>query len=241
MVSNSKIRIILVNPSHPGNIGATARAMKTMGLDSLYLVNPKTFPHATATALAAGADDILEQAKICSSLLEALEEIKIVFATSARNRARKLPTLNPRQAANIIQPAIKINQQIGILFGRENNGLTNDELELAHHQIQIPTNPDFSSLNIAAAVQLISYEIKMAEEGNPSPIVLDKLPTISELHFFYDHLQTTLTKINFLNPNNQKRIMAKLKLIFNRAKLTAAETSLLRGVLTTINQTDKSE
>lgn len=239
MISN--IRIVLVNPSHPGNIGAAARAMKTMGLSRLYLVNPKIFPHVTATALAAGADDILEQATITSTLIEALTGVNTVFGTSARFRILQLPTLEPKKAAAIIHNELKVNHQLAILFGRENNGLSNEELELCNYQLHIPTNPNFNSLNIAAAVQLIAYEISMALEATTTPNCIPNMEpaTIEEVQFFYEHLQQTLTAINFLCAKNQQRLMAKIKLLFNRTQLEKTEVNLLRGILTAINAATK--
>lgn len=233
---NPNIRVVLVSPSHPGNIGAVARAMKTMDLRQLFLVNPKDFPHANATALAAGADDILADATVTTSLALALGDTEIVFGTSARKRALSLPTLNPRKAAEIITNKAKINK-IAILFGRENNGLTNQELAMCNYHIHISTNPIFSSLNIAAAVQLIAYEIKTAEKTDatitaPTPELADT----KTVQAFYDHLQQTLATIQFLHIKNQTKLMAKLRRLFNRAQLETTEVNILRGILTAINK-----
>jgi len=234
-----KIRIVLVNPSHPGNIGAVARAMKTMGLAHLYLVNPKDFPNANATAMAAGADDILANASVTSSLLEALNNAQITFGTSARLRTLQLPPIDPKKAANIITNNTS-TQNIAILFGRENNGLSNEELEMCNYHIYIPTNPNFSSLNIAAAVQLIAYEIKMAETINANPSdQKTELAGAGEMQYFYQHLQQTLLTIGFLFPDNLNSIMAKLKRLFNRTQLEKTEVSILRGILTAINTANK--
>jgi len=230
------IRIILVNPSHPGNIGATARAMKTMGLEDLYLVEPKIFPHANATAMAAGADDILEKAVITSSLEEALVDTQIVFGTSARLRELQLPLLGPKEAAKTINEKASKNN-IAILFGRENNGLSNEELGMCNYHLHIPTNPNFSSLNIAAAVQIIAYELKMALKKNPTTELLEpELASSKEVLDFYEHLQETLLSLNFLFPNNQGNTMAKLKRLFNRAQPEKSEISILRGILTAVNK-----
>ena len=230
----SNIRIVLVNPSHAGNIGAVARAMKTMELKDLYLINPKDFPNVNATAMAAGADDILAHATVTNSLLEALHNTQIVFGTSARLRALQLPPLDPKKAANIISSKAKTNN-IAILFGRENNGLSNEELEMCNYHIYIPTNPNFSSLNIAAAVQLIVYEIKMARKVSANIDTRQtELADTDGIQSFYQHLQQTLLAINFLYPDNQKSIMAKLKRLFNRTQLEKSEISILRGILTAI-------
>ncbi|EKE01107.1 MAG: RNA methyltransferase TrmH, group 1 [uncultured bacterium] len=232
---NLNIRIVLVNPSHPGNIGAVARAMKTMDLSNLYLVNPKSFPHVDATARAAGADDILASAVITSSLVDALKESRLVFGTSSRLRALSLPTLNPREAAQLI---VKESQShtTSIVFGRENNGLSNEELELCNYQIHIPTNPDFYSLNLAAAAQLIAYEIKMATQhcapattaGEPD------LASAEEQQLFYLHLQQLLAEIKFLDLKNPRKVLSRLKLLFNRAQPQKNEINILRGILTAI-------
>lgn len=233
MINN--IRIILVNPSHPGNIGASARAMKNMGLQHLYLVNPKKFPNAKATAQAAGADDLLSRATITTSLTDALLGSKIIFGTSARLRALSLRTLDPKCAAQIITKKASTNQ-IAILFGRESSGLSNEELAMCNYHIHIPTNPNFSSLNIAQAVQLIAYEIKIAQKKHIKPTNTKiELATIEEIQNFYQHLQKILLAVKFLNPKNEISVMAKLKRLFNRAQLEKNEVSILRGILTTIN------
>lgn len=231
---NSTIRIVLVSPSHPGNIGAVARAMKTMELTNLYLVTPKKFPHVDATARAAGADDVLEHAVITNSLTEAIKDCQVIFGTSARPRVLSLPRLNPKQAAQIINE-IKPPNQIAIVFGRENNGLSNEELELCNYQIYIPTNPNFYSLNLAAAVQLITYEIKMVKqlELATESTMLD-FATSEAIQSFHQHLKETLTAIGFLKPKSPKRVLTKLKLLFNRTQLEKNEVNILRGILTSI-------
>lgn len=239
-MNNNNIRIILVSPSHPGNIGAVARAMKTMELQHLYLVNPKSFPNVNATAFAAGADDILATATVTTSLAEALSGVNIIIGTSARPRALQLPTLDPRQAAALVTTESQINN-VAVLFGRENNGLSNEELELCNYQLYIPTNPNFSSLNIAAAVQLIAYEIKMAQSATTHSFATPQaeLANSEEIQYFYQHLEQTLTAVDFLQPGNQRGLMAKLKLIFNRVRLEKNEIGVLRGVLTAINRAIK--
>jgi tRNA (cytidine32/uridine32-2'-O)-methyltransferase len=233
------IRIVLVNPSHPGNIGAAARAMKTMGLKHLYLVAPKSFPNVNATAMAAGADDILAKATVVSTLAQALQGTKIAFGTSARERALALVTHNPKEAASIITRENKANN-IAVVFGRENNGLTNEELGMCNYHIHIASNPDFSSLNIAQAVQLIAYEIKEAGSAiNTTFSSKEELATNEEIQNFYEHLKQALVSIKFLNSGNEKRIMAKLKRLFNRAKLEETEVGILRGILTTIKSYEK--
>lgn len=248
---NANIKIILVDTSHPGNIGAVARAMKNMQLSNLCLVNPKYFPHVDATARAAGADDLLENAQIYTSLEAALSGSKVIFGTSARNRSLSLPKSDPRQAAQIIAQESK-NHQVAIVFGRENNGLSNEELEMCNHHLYIPSNPDFSSLNIASAVQLICYEIQMNniynEEASlrapltqqsiglamtdPDPV--DDPASAEQMHLFYEHLQETLALIKFLDLKNPRRVLSRLKLLFNRARVQTKELNILRGILSTI-------
>lgn len=232
------IRLVLVGTSHPGNIGATARAMKNMCLEQLYLVSPKIFPHAEATARAAGADDILAKAHVVNSLEEALQDCQLVIGTSARSRALDWPLLNPRQAAEL---AIKEGQQhnVALVFGRERNGLDNTELQLCHYHLQIPTNPEFSSLNLAAAVQVVAYEVKVAMDNflaTASAISENigdapEMPTLEETQLFYQHLEQVLTETEFLNPEQPRYLMAKLRRLFNRARPEKLELNILRGVL----------
>lgn len=226
------VRIVLVNPSHPGNIGAVARAMKTMGLENLYLVNPKIFPHVDATARAAGADDILAKATITTSLPETLTGSKIVFGTSARLRTLSLPKLTPKAAAKIINQKAT-NHPVTIIFGRENNGLTNAELELCNYHIYIPTNSNFNSLNLAAAVQLIAYEIHMTKPHIKQSSAED-LATNEQLQDFYQHLQQILVTSGFLTIKHPRKVLSKLILLFNRARLEKNEVQILRGILTAI-------
>jgi tRNA (cytidine32/uridine32-2'-O)-methyltransferase len=236
---NSNIRIVLVNPSHPGNIGAVARAMKTMELQHLYLVKPKRFPDVDATARAAGADDILENAVIVDSLTDALKGSRVVFGTSVRNRALSLPKLQAKDAAQVIITEAQ-SHIVTIVFGRENNGLSNDELEQCNYHLYIPTNPRFYSLNLAAAVQLVAYEIKMARQPNPVNIEAtattesQELADAEEMQSFYQHLQQVLTTIKFLDLKNPRKVLSRLKLLFNRARVQKSEINILRGILTAI-------
>jgi len=228
----TNIRIVLVNTSHPGNIGAAARAMKNMGLSELVLVEPASFPHADATARASGADDILQRARICSSLAEAIDGCTLVFGTSARLRSLPWPLLEPREmAAKVVQEAKQ--SSVAIVFGREHSGLTNAELEACNALVHIPCNEDFSSLNIAAAVQVLCYEVNMAV-GTP---VLEseadsEIATSDELERFHAHLEQTLIDIDFLDPDTPRLLMRRLKRLYNRARLEQTEVNILRGILT---------
>lgn len=246
MLTNNldKIRMVLVETSHPGNIGAAARAMKTMMLSKLYLVKPKMFPHADATARAAGADDLLTNAVVTDSLDQALANCNIVIGTSARLRTLPIPLLEPKATAEKIRDfLINGNNEIAIIFGRENSGLNNEELMRCNYHINIPTNPDFSSLNLGSAVQIIAYEINMAcsQQINISNKNTEKnndfeLATADEIELFYQHLEKVLTDIGFLIPHQSTKLMLKLRRLFNRAQLEKNEINILRGMLTEIQK-----
>lgn len=231
----SNIRIVLVNTTHPGNIGAAARAMKNMGLSQLYLVAPLQFPHRQALDRAAGADDVLNHAAVVNTLEEALSDCEHVYATSARMRHIPWPVCTPREAATEIIPNLK--SSIAIVFGRESSGLTNEELALAQKHINIPTAENFKSLNIAAAVQVITYELKMATlESNPTARAYDELSTSAQLEGFYQHWYDTMTKIHFLDPKQPKMLMQRLRRLFTRARLEKTELNILRGFLAAVDK-----
>ncbi len=233
----SHVRIVLVNTSHPGNIGAAARAMKNMGLSRLFLVNPEQFPHAEATARASGADDILAQATITSDLPSALIGCTRVYATSARNRHLSLPAIHPRECAKrIVQYR---DQEVAIVFGRERSGLTNEELAYCQSHITIPTHEDYRSLNLAAAVQIIVYEIYMTELSatrSSSNESLYQEVTHEQMNGFYRHLEEALVVLKFLNPKQPKMLMRRLKRLFNRAHPDETELNILRGILSAIEK-----
>lgn len=231
------VRIVLVNTSHPGNIGATARAMKNMAFSRLYLVAPQKFPHQKATVRAAGADDILEQACVVEDLPTALAGCDLVFATSARLRALSWPMCQPRQCAEQIvqQP----EREIALVFGRERMGLTNEELAYCQHHVHIPTQDSFSSLNLAAAVQVMVYEIYATFRSDLQSLrnhELRELATVDQMAGFYDHLERTLTELQFLDPKQPKMLMQRLKRLFNRAQVDTTELNILRGILSAINK-----
>jgi tRNA (cytidine32/uridine32-2'-O)-methyltransferase len=229
-------RIVLVNTSHPGNIGAAARAMKNMGLDQLCLVEPLHFPSAEATARASGADDLLSAAHCVNGLDEAIAGASLVIGASARSRTLPVPMLNPRQCAELVmqQPESELS---AILFGRERTGLTNDELDRCHYLVQIPTNPEYPSLNVAAAVQVIAYELRMAA-GIPAEKTEKnhRFATAEEMELFYQHLESTLTGIDFLNPENPRQLMRRLRRLFGRVRPNENEINILRGILTAVDQ-----
>jgi tRNA (cytidine32/uridine32-2'-O)-methyltransferase len=231
----SNIKIVLVETSHPGNIGAVARAMKNMAMANLYLVNPKVFPTAEATARAAGSDDILARAEVCGSLAEAIADCSVVFATSARLRTISWPEIAPRACADIIKRELS-GQKVALVFGRENSGLTNQELDLCHYLLRIPCNNDYSSLNIAAAVQVICYEIFIAahenQDSEPEKQTASAPANKGQMEQFYQHLHETLLDIGFiLHPDKSKSIMRRLRRIFNRVQLDVREVDMLRGIL----------
>lgn len=231
----SNIRIVLVNPSHPGNIGAVARAMKTMGLGQLYLVAPKRFPDKQAVIMASHADDLLENAVVVENLSEAIGDCGAVFGTSNRVREISWKIFDPNQAANQIVTQAK-STPVAILFGREDSGLTNEELQQCHYQIIIPTNPEYSSLNIAAAVQVICYEIRMASLGVDKLIheMTDEYASHKELENFYVHLDKVLWQIDFLKSTRSSHIMNRMRRLINRAQPEKKEVKILRGILTAI-------
>ena len=230
----SHIRIVLINTTHPGNIGAAARAMKVMGLQHLHLVSPKIFPSAEATAMASGADDLLANAVIHDSLESALDGCSLVLGTSARIRSLPLPQIDMRSAA---QSALAEHegQDIAIIFGQERAGLTNDEIQRCHQLVHIDTNPHYGSLNLSQAVQVMAYELRMAVIGGAGATVApsDWVPVdAGQMEMFFVHLEQTLLDIRFLNPEQPKRLMARLRRLFNRARPDQNEINILRGILT---------
>jgi tRNA (cytidine32/uridine32-2'-O)-methyltransferase len=228
------IKIVLVETSHPGNIGAVARAMKNMAMDNLCLVNPKVFPSAEATARASGADDILSAAKIYPTLQEAIADCQLVLGTSARCRTISWPELRPRECAEKVVIRDPENN-VAILFGRENSGLKNHEMDLCHYLLRIPCNSQYSSLNIAAAVQVICYELFVATGLQETIQIGDKgeipLATTEQMESFYGHLQEALVDIDFMHPDKSKSIMRRLRRIYNRIQLDTKEVDILRGIL----------
>lgn len=233
-----KVRIILVNPSHPGNIGAVARAMKNMGLSRLYLVAPESFPDPQAYYRAAGADDVLDQAIITQGLSEALKGCEYIYATSTRLRHLEWPSCNARECAQNImsQP---IQAETAIIFGRESSGLTNEELAHCQQRVYIPANENFSSLNLAAAVQVVGYELLMAylsyQTKTASPEDR-RLAAHEELEGLYEHWRSTLIKLECLDPTHPRQLMQRIQRIFSRAQLDSTEINILRGVLTAMNK-----
>lgn len=234
------IRIVLVNTSHPGNIGGVARAMKNMGLTQLYLVEPKDYPAPQAQWRAANAMDVLEGATVVATLDEAISDCGLVVGTSARERRIPWPLFTPRECGerSIVEAS---EHPIAIIFGREDRGLTNEELHKCHYHVHIPTNPDYSSLNLAAAVQVLTYELRMS--------CLEKQNSGEALHFndwdmppakldavenYYTHLQETLESLGFIKPDNPRQTMTRLRRLYNRIRLDEMEVAIMRGMLTSI-------
>ncbi|MDB5987037.1 MAG: methyltransferase [Nevskia sp.] len=233
----AKLRVVLVEPQHPGNIGACARAMKNFGLRELALVAPLKFPHADASAMASNAGDVLDAAQVYATLPEALADCSRVVASSARPRYISVPVSTPRDWAQRAAQAFAAGDggRIALLFGRERTGLTNEELERAHELIVIPTGGIDSSLNLAAAVQILSYEIGLAAGAAiPQRIVGDQPVDQTEMERFYEHLQRALIGTRFLDPEHPRLLMRRLRKLFGRAAPSANEMSILRGILTSI-------
>ncbi|TAM45115.1 MAG: RNA methyltransferase [Gammaproteobacteria bacterium] len=235
----ANIRIVLSRPTHPGNIGAAARAMKTMGLTRLALVAPKRFPAPEAAALAADAGDVLDRATVLSSLAEAVQDCRLVVGCSARPRRIGWPTMTPAEGARRLAEAAATGT-VALVFGQERTGLTNDELDRCHAVITIPANPEYPSLNLASAVQVLAYELRQTAlagasetgegEAAGSPVTQDQLDLL------YRHLEEVLVEIRFLDPNNPRLLMRRLKRLFNRAGLDQNELNILRGILTEVER-----
>lgn len=225
------IRVVLSHTTHPGNIGAAARAMKTMGLRHLYLINPRHFPDPQADTMAAGAEDVLRNAKVCNSIDEALHGVVFTAAMTARLRDISLEVKTPRAAMPLLLQQAA-TQPAALLFGTEMSGLTNEEIGKAQILVNIPSDPEFSSLNLAAAVQVIGYELNVASQGF--------LPDVPELHpapheqveGFFTHLENTLFEIGFLTTQNPARLMQRLRRLYARTRLETEEINILRGMLT---------
>ena len=235
------IRIVLDHVSHPWNIGSVARAMHTMGLSRLYLVDPKQFPHAAAYERAAGADKLLENIQVYNHLSHAIEDCGLVMAVSARVRRLSLPILNPYTCAQICaQHATRGKPPISIVFGCERHGLSNQDLQYAHYQVVINTNQEYHSLNIAAAVQVICYELrKIALELEDTQAVIQEaqpLATAGEVSEFLEQLKKNLIRMQFLDPHQPRQLLFKLRRMFSRIQLEQVEVNILRGILSTFER-----
>lgn len=245
-----KIRVVLVGTTHPGNIGGAARAMKNMGLTRLVLVEPRVFPSPEADARASGADDILAATQVVASLEEALAGCSLVLGTSARDRSLPWPMLDPRESGVKVVEQAGQGLEVALVFGREHAGLTNEELQRCHYHVHIPSNPDFSSLNLAAAVQVLSYEVRTAwlagqaqagPEVSETPVRESELATMDEMEGFYAHLEQTLVAIGFLDPEKPRHLMARLRRLYGRSEVERPELSILRGILTETQKAARGE
>jgi TrmH family RNA methyltransferase len=230
----ANVRFVLFEPSHPGNIGAAARAMKTMGLRQLTLVNPASPADPEARARAAGALDVLESASIASSLGEAVRDCGRIIGASARHRRLGVPELDPRECAREVLEA-SAARPAAIVFGPERAGLSNAELDLCNAIVYIPADPDYSSLNLAAAVQLIAWELRCAQGIAVEPPPPESPPaTLEDMDLFYEHLQRVLLASGFLDPAQPRNLMRRLRRLFNRARLDQNELNILRGILAAV-------
>ena len=233
------ISIVMINTTHPGNIGAAARALKNMGLRKLVLVDPKEYPTAKATWRAAGATDVLSEVEVVNSVDEAINDCGLVIGTSARERRIPWPLLTPRECGDRVC-AESLEHKVAILFGREDRGLTNEELQKCHYHVHIPANPDYSALNIAAAIQVICYEIRMSAlapaNGEPLRFTDWDVPRAKQeaMEHYYTHLEETLAQLKFLDPDNPRQTVTRMRRLFNRVRMDEMELSILRGMLTSI-------
>jgi len=240
------IRIVLVETSHTGNMGSTARAMKTMGLSNLYLVNPLVKPDSQAISMSAGASDVIGNATIVDTLDEALAGCSLVIGTSARSRTLPWPMLEPRECGEL-SAKTSVSSPVALVFGRERVGLTNEELQKCNYHVCIPANPEYSSLNLAMAVQLIAYEVRVAwlsqlEAAKPqTEQEATPYPLIDDLERFYVHLEQVLLKVGFIRKQHPGQVMSRLRRLFTRAHPEAQELNILRGILSSVEKSDNEK
>ena len=231
-----RVRVVLSHTSHPGNIGAVARAMKTMGLSQLWLVAPASFPDPVAEARASGAEDLLAGARVVASLDEALADTVFAAALTARRRELSLPRLAAREAAAVVVERCA-DGEVALVFGNETSGLSNQELALCQLPVTIPTSPDFSSLNLGAAVQVRCYELWMAaRQPPPFDDARPEYASHAEFEGFIEHLERMVTASGFHDPANPRRLLPRMRRLFNRVRLEKEEVAILRGMLTTFER-----
>ncbi|OLQ91585.1 tRNA (cytosine(32)/uridine(32)-2'-O)-methyltransferase TrmJ [Vibrio panuliri] len=235
----SNVKVVLVGTSHSGNIGSAARAMKVMGLNNMVLVAPECEVDGQAIALAAGASDIALNAQIADSLEEAVKDCALVVGSSARSRTLEWPMLEPRECGE--KCALEgQHSQVAIVFGRERTGLTNDELQTCHYHVCIPANPEYSSLNLAMAVQTIAYEIRVAflaqQKQNFAQPAEESYPRHEELEMFFTHLEKVMIDTQFISADQPNKVMNKMRRLFNRARPESQELNTLRGILTAVEK-----
>ncbi len=236
-----QITLLLIGTTHPGNIGAAARALKVMGLDRLSLVNPEGYPSPEARARASGADDVLSEAQVYTTLDSALSGVHKVFGTSARCRGMDIPMMNMRDAAAAMITAADAGEQVAMLFGKERYGLTNEEMQRCHYLVQFPANPEYTSLNLAAAVQVAAYELRMQclQQSQAKKTEEQEISVFCDgdkMAGFYDHLFSTMHELDFLNVNNEGSMTEKFRMMFNRMGIKKHEMDMLRGFLSAVNK-----
>ncbi|GFR91622.1 tRNA (cytidine/uridine-2'-O-)-methyltransferase TrmJ [Elysia marginata] len=238
------IRIVMIRTWHPGNIGSALRAMKTMGLRRLTLVNPPHWPHPDADTMAAGAADLIDQVKVVDSLAEAIADCSLVIGTSARSRSFSWPMLSPRVCGQqVIQEAE--NSQVALVFGQETMGMTNEELQQCNYHVCIPGNPEYPVLNVASAIQILCYEIRQSVEDQfvtESDSISEDIvsyPDARDMEQFYQHLEEALYHVNFIIRQHPGNAMTKLRRLFNRARPESEEMNMLRGILSRVQQMTK--
>jgi TrmH family RNA methyltransferase len=226
----SKIKFILFEPSHPGNVGAAARAIKTMGFDTLCLINPIEHPHPEARARSSGALDILLNAEVYGNLPDAIKDCGLIIGTTSRTRRISVPITNIREAApSIIAEAKK--KPVAVIFGPEKSGLINQQVDCCNQLVNIPSSESYKSLNLAMAVQIVAYELSVAGQALPSEMRARNLASNEEIELFYAHLNQVLLETGFLNPKNPKQLMRRLRTLFNRAQMDENEINIMRGIL----------
>ncbi len=234
-----KVKIVLVNTSDCRNMGSAARAMKTMGLSQLVLVDPLEMPNGQAQALAAGATDVLANAKVVSTMEEAVADCGLVVGTSARSRTLPWPMLEPRECGEKMVAEAK-QYPVALVFGRESSGLTNEELQLCHFHVQIPANPEYSSLNLAMAVQLLSYEVRNGYLADKNTQYLsddeEAYPNVEETERMYKHFEEALSATGFITPKHPGLVMTKIRRLFNRARPDVKELKMVRGILSSVEK-----
>ena len=226
----SKIKFILFEPSHPGNVGAAARAIKTMGFDTLCLINPIEHPHPEARARSSGALDVLLNAEVFDNLQDAIKGCGLIIGTTSRDRRISVPITNIREAAPSIVAKAK-QKPVAVIFGPEKTGLINEQVDCCNQLVGIPSSESYKSLNLAMAVQIVAYELSVSCQASPSEMRARNLASNEEIELFYAHLNQVLLETGFLNPKNPKQLMRRLRTLFNRAQMDENEINIMRGIL----------
>jgi tRNA (cytidine32/uridine32-2'-O)-methyltransferase len=232
----SNLNVVLNETSHPGNIGAAARALKTMDMYNLTLVKPKQFPDSVAYARSSGATDVLDNATVTQDLNSALAQSQLIIATSARSRQISLPTHTPKEAALLINNALASGINVAVLFGNEQHGLANEELLKCQYQIIIPTSDIYSSLNLATAVQIICYEIFCHSSQKETKTKITNIANSHQIELLFEHTISTLSKLEYLEDKRSSKIAQKIKVMLQQYQFSADQVQILRGILTQINK-----